>query len=249
MCPLFCAYSDGDVSSPLRGPMPTLVTFALAGMRISRTDAVAIATTAAQGRPHHVWHLPDALRIAMPFDDEPVLRLPVADAVDVRVRAATVEQLISLGRDWESAEARFRWGSLTPTTFCSRGRAFPAPDVAALLHSLASNWNEIAHADRQIDPDDVAAVGRSAIITAIDGRTRDVATPPTADIDASGALDSATPGFVGTVDARIVRGRFGESFNDAVTLLQAACYLGAGDHRDAGMGATSMTFRHDAGRR
>lgn len=240
------------MSAPRRGPMPTLVKFALGGRRIGRGEAAAIARTATDERAHLVWHLDDALLISLLADDEPVLRLPVADAADVSVRATTVGDLVGRGREFVGDAVRFRWEALTPTTFEHRGRGFPAPDVAAFLGSLAEHWNEVTGGVEAFDPANMAAVGRQATVTALAGRTLDV--DIRADLGASGSdsepeRHASATGFTGSVEARIAR-RHGEGvFAEVVTLLHAAAFLGAGSHRAHGMGGTSVTLLEVGGRR
>lgn len=251
MCRAFSAYSGCDMSAPWRDAVPTLVNFALGGRRISRGDAAAIARTAADGRAHFVWHLDDALLISLPADDEPVLRLPVADAVDVNVRAATFDALARQGRECADDTVRFRWEALTPTTFHHRGRDFPAPDVAAFLGSLAEHWDEVAGGVTAIDPAAVAAVGRQATVTALTGRTVEVAIGAdgeTAGFGRECARHATATGFTGSVEARIERRRAEGVFAEVITLLHAAAFLGAGSHRGHGMGGTSVTLL-EAGRR
>lgn len=64
--------------------MPTLVSMSLAGRRVSRNEARAIADTAASGRPHLLWTVDDRLLISLADDAEPTLMLPVANAMNVR---------------------------------------------------------------------------------------------------------------------------------------------------------------------
>lgn len=233
--------------------MPTLVTLALRGRHVVRSEALAIAAMATHDRPSWAWHVDDTLHISMPLDDEPVVRLPTAAAMDVQVRAASFAELVGLGRDWTEPEVRFRWTALTPTTFRRRGRYYPAPDLGALLPSLCQHWNEVAGEEHPIDPSSVGELARTATVLRLAGGTMDVDLDRAAegsDPDAawSGPLGVA-PGTVGEVEARIASPRDAPGFADVVTLLHAAPYLGAGEHRDRGMGGTSLEFLESRGRR
>ena len=231
--------------------MPTLVTLALRGRRLERSEALAVAAMASHDRPNLAWHAGDTLRIAMPLDDGPVVRLPAADAMDVQVRAASFLELVRLGSDWEEPEVTFRWTALTPTTFLRRGRYYPAPDLGALLQSLCQHWNGIAAQEHAIDPTSVGALARTATVLRLAGGTLDVDLDRAAEglghNDAGPGPLGMAPGLVGEVEARIVSAHHAPALASLVTLLHAAPYLGAGEPRDRGMGGTSVASLESGG--
>lgn len=223
--------------------MPTLVSMSLAGRRVSRNDARAIADTAALGRPHLVWNVDDRLLFSLADDAEPTLTLPVANAMNVHVRSQTFRELQELGHAYGESEVRFRWQALTPTTFRHRQHNHPAPDVPSFLGSLAEHWNSHAGNNHPIAAHRVSGLAREAMVLALSGRTLtvdcDAADPDPPDGGLVG-VGGETAGFVGTVEARINSGHDSAALADVVTLLHAAEYLGVGLHRDHGMGCARV---------
>lgn len=191
-----------------------------------------------------------SLRLAWLEDDVPAISLHPADATAgqaeltaggaqtsvaarLAVRHESYQTITHSASTASQHPLVVRWEALTPTVFTRRGRQYPAPDLWCLFASLAAEWNQHANAAVQVDATHATKAASVIKVLSVKGRTAD---------HNDGAGDTRT-GFVGAVSILLDPATLGESGKNCVALLKSAEYLGIGEYRQAGMGATRIRMR------